>query len=297
MKKLVSTLLLLTVIVAISFGQAAKPITENSLLWEISGKDLKSPSYLFGTIHMINKKDFEITPATKKALAKASKVTFEINMDDMADISKMLPVLMKAFMEGGTTLADLLTEEEYGLVKDHFVDMGLPMMMLDRIKPMFLSALSGEDMLTMNTDSSQVVSYEMELMKLAQEQEMTVAGLETAEFQMSMFDSIPYKAQAKMLLESIKSEDTGDEEFQKMVEMYKSQDINGMQDLIKGDEEGVGKYTELLLVNRNKNWIPIMETMMKEEVVFFAVGAGHLGGEMGVINLLKEEGYKLKAIK
>lgn len=271
-------------------------VSIKSLLWEISGKDLEKSSYLYGTIHLIDKKDYFLTDATKYAFDQSERVTFEINMKDMTNLGAQFSMMMKAFMKNGTTLRDLLNEEDYQLVKTHFDDMGLPLAFLERIKPMFLSALAAGDISPDAMGSGEVVSYEMEFMEMADDSKKEMGGLETAEYQMSMFDSIPYDAQAKMLVESIKAEDSGSGELEKMIELYKTQDIEGMQTMMGEDEEGIAKYEELLLINRNKNWIPIMEEMMKDKVTFFAVGAGHLGGKKGVIELLRTEGYVLKPL-
>ena len=114
---------------------------------------------------------------------------------------------------------------------------------------------------------------------------------------MSMFDSIPYDAQAKMLVESIKSNQSGDDQFKEMVEMYKNQDIYRMQSMLKDEDEGIADYEDLLLAGRNRNWIPIMAEMMTQRPTFFAVGAGHLGGEAGVIALLRQKGYEVRPVK
>ncbi|MFN7116780.1 MAG: TraB/GumN family protein [Saprospiraceae bacterium] len=298
MKRLLLFSILIINIIAPVLAQ--KPATvkeENSLLWEISGKGLKEPSYLFGTIHLIDKKDFILTDATKNSLEKAKRVTFEINMEEMSDMSVLMPLMMKAFMANGTTLRDLLKEEDYTLVKAHFEKMGLPMMLLERMKPMFLSSMNPDAMGGgLEGENSSMMSYEMELMKLAQAQKKPIAGLETAEFQMSMFDSIPYEAQAEMLVESVKSADTGNDQLKQLVDLYKKQDINGLHDMLNADSE-LSKYDELLLVNRNKNWIPVMGKMMGEQPTFFAVGAGHLAGANGVINLLRQAGYTIKPLK
>ena len=55
-------------------------------------------------------------------------------------------------------------------------------------------------------------------------------------------------------------------------------------------------YEELLLVRRNENWIPVMERIMREGSAFFAVGAGHLGGPKGVVNLLRQAGYTVEPV-
>lgn len=278
-------------------AQYAPTAEENSLLWEISGKGIQAPSYLFGTIHMIGKEDFFLTEATKASFEKAQRITFEIDMEEMTDFTKLFPLLMKSFMANDTTLEDLLTPQDYALVQEHFESVGLPMMFLNRIKPMFLSALGEGDMTSMDGSSGDVMSYEMELMSMAQQRKLPIDGLETAEFQMSVFDSIPYKVQAEMLVESIKTEDTGEGQFEQMVKLYKNQDLQGMQSMMESEEGGIGGYEDLLLVGRNRNWIPVMAGMMAERPTFFAVGAGHLGGGQGVVALLREAGYTVKPLR
>ncbi len=276
-------------------AQYAPTAAENSLLWEISGAGLSEPSYLFGTIHLISKADFILTDLTTEAFAKTSRVAFEINMEEMNDISKLMPMLMKAFMSNGKTLRDLLSKEEYALVKAHFEGIGLPLMLVERIKPMFLSALGSGDMNQMQANG-ETVSYEIELMKLAQEQQKKVAGLETMAFQMSVFDSIPYEVQAKMLVESIQAGKDGNEQFEALVALYKAQDLAGLNAMLETDES-IGQYGDILLAKRNRNWVPVMKDMMREKPTFFAVGAGHLAGEQGVIALLRAQGYTLSPMK
>lgn len=275
---------------------AQKPIA-NSLLWAISGNGLQDTSYLYGTIHLIDKKDFFLTEATKTAFSKSDKVTFEINMEDMMDLGAQMGLMMKAFMTDGQTLSDFLEEEKYKEVKAHFAEMGMNdfmWQMMEKIKPMFLSVFGSMDMTGgggLNT--GEMMSYEMEFMEMAKGKEKTIGGLETAEYQMSMFDSIPYEAQAAMLYESIQAETSSSDQLDDMVKLYKNQDLKGMMKMFAADEEGVGQYEDLLLVGRNKNWIPVMQKMMGEQVTFFAVGAGHLAGNNGVVNLLKAEGFTL----
>ena len=283
-------------VTAVPTAAPQAPKTENALLWEISGNGLSTASYLYGTIHMIGKDDFFLTDATKTSLEKTKKVTFEINMEDMMDIANLMPLMMKAFMNGDTTLNDLLSEKDYKLIESHFEKVGLPMMFINRIKPLFLSALTGDEATGFGGENSEIKSYEMELMEMAKQQDKEIDGLETAEFQMSMFDSIPYKVQAEMLVQSLKSTDSGDDQFARMVELYKNQDLEGMQTMMQSDEEGIGDYEDLLLIRRNINWIPVMGEMMKIQPTFFAVGAGHLGGNQGVVALLRLQGYTLKPL-
>ncbi len=104
---------------------------QKALLWKISGNKLKQPSYLFGTIHMIPEKDYFMPAYVESALSKSKKVIFEINTDDMSDMSMMGSLMDMMFMEEGTTLKDLLNEEDYKKVKDKLSENPLMALMGD----------------------------------------------------------------------------------------------------------------------------------------------------------------------
>ena len=269
-----------------------KPLTD-ALLWKIDGNGLTNPSYLYGTIHLIDTDDYFLPPGTLAAIDETDKMVFEIDMNEMSDMSAMMGLMNKAFMNDNKTLKDLISEEDYKLVDAHFSELGLPLMMLERMKPMFLTVFASGDMDPMGLQSGSMKSYEMEFLEIAQSSDKPVAGLETIEFQMSVFDSIPYQAQADMLVETIKNGDTDNDEFAVMVDMYKNQKINDMVAMISNEEEQLSEYEDILLNKRNEAWISGMKQMMKEMPTFFAVGAGHLAGQRGVIKLLRKEGYTL----
>jgi uncharacterized protein len=287
---------------ATSSASQANPANEKTLLWEISGKGLKKPSFLYGTIHIIPKADYFMSEATKKAFDASQKVTFEINMKEMNNPMAMMSMMSKVMMPNGKRLKDLINEDDYKLVKRRFDSLGMPIQMLERIKPMFLSVMVGNDGEKMSLDGDggmgKSTSYEMEFMKMGETQNKEFSGLETVEFQMGIFDSIPYQAQAEMLVKTIKGGSSGNSDMKKMVDMYKAQDIDAMSQMLQSSEESeLASYENMLIINRNRNWIPIMAKTMAEKVTFFAVGAGHLGGKEGVVNLLRREGYRLKPLK
>lgn len=297
-------LLALCGLLLISLGlpaQTATPTTTNSLLWRISGPEVKTPSYLYGTIHMIPADDFFLTEGTKTALASAEKVYFEIDMRSMNDPMALLPVMNQIMMNNDTTLEDLLTEAQYDSVAAHFESIGMPFFLLKRMKPMFLSAMASEDMSAGGgLGSGDIKSYEMELLALAEADAKEIGGLETIEFQMGLFDAIPYGAQAEMLYEAVISEETGGSaSFDQMVELYKAQDIEAMVTMMDEDSGmpgGLGGYEDILLNKRNASWVAPMQELMAQGPVFFAVGAGHLGGPKGVIALLREAGYTVEPV-
>jgi len=164
--------------------------------------------------------------------------------------------------------------------------------MLERAKPYFLVALLYPRM--MNCPSP--AGVEEELLKIAKQDKKEIKGLETIQFQASVFDSIPYQWQAKELLKNIDSFSVYKKEFDDMLKLYKDQQLDSMQNMVGASEFGSEKYEDLLLNNRNKKWVSKLNGIMKSESVFVAVGAGHLTGEYGLINLLKKEGYKVEPL-
>lgn len=274
---------------------AQEDTTISALLWEITGDSINT-AYLFGTIHLIPAEDYFLPTGVEEAFELSERVVFEIDMNEMMDIGAQMGMLMQAMMADGQRLRDLISEEDYALVKAHFDEMGLPLVMLERIKPMFLSVFASGDMSMDDLSSGSSKSYEMEFFEMANAQEKEVGGLETMAFQISVFDSIPYEVQAEMLVESIRAQDDSSDQFQQMIDMYKSQDIEALYGMLTSEEEDLGGYEDLLVTNRNKNWIDVMRPLMKKTSVFFAVGAGHLGGEYGVIRLLQREGYTVTPV-
>ena len=280
---------------------------DRALLWQISGNGLASSSYLFGTIHIIPEDDYFLPDGLMKAVNDADRMIFEIDMKNMQDPSVMMGLFSKINMNDGLGLKDLLAQPQYDSVATYFTDQGLPFMLFERMKPMFLSTMVGQD-LDMNAlqngggmTMSGMKSYEMELTEIAQSTDKDITGLETMEFQLSMFDSIPYEAQANMLMDAVRQDlasEDGDlpNEMEAMVKMYTDQRIAAMADMMTDYGGTESRFQELLLTRRNRAWIPKMETMMKGATtpLLFAVGAGHLGGEDGVIALLRRAGYTVE---
>ena len=271
--------------------------TEKTLLWKISGNGVSKPSYLFGTIHLIPKEELTFSDPMLKALDKSKKITFEIDMKDMTSLKTQFSLMTKAFMRDGKSLRDLLSAEDFSFVEGKLEEKGMNIPMFLKLKPMFLSMMLSNEDEGAAPSNAKMTSVEMELYKITKKKKIASDGLETAAYQMSVFDSIPYQDQADMLVTTLRSTDTGDDGFDKMMEMYRDQDINGMQSIVSEEGQNMSKFEDRLLNDRNRNWIPIMGDMMRAQPTFFAVGAGHLGGPKGVIMLLRQAGYKVEAVE
>lgn len=270
--------------------QVYQPL-ENTLLWQISGNHLSKPSYLFGTMHLLCAADAQLSDSLRLAIANTQQVYFEIDLDNMMETLGAMRFLN---MNNNTKLSDLLTAEEYQRVKDYFKKNKtmLPMGMMDRLKPYFITSLISES----KFPCAEKDGMEQVIMKEAKKDRKPINGLETVQFQGSVFDSIPYQRQAKDLLKMIDSAGAvSDSSDRQLIEVYRKQDLNKMQEMT-AEEEGMSDFLELLLYNRNANWVNKMPAIMKDAPALFAVGAGHLGGEKGVINLLRKAGFTVTPI-
>ena len=275
-------------IFSLNLAQAQAPL-EKSLLWEISGKGISKPSYLFGTIHLICPKDFSLSDPLKKAISKTEQLALEIDMDDPGLMGAMTKTM---FMTGGKTLKGIFTETDYSRLQRFYQDsIGMDITTFDRAKPFVLMGPLFNKVL-----DCQPQSYEMELMSLANKQNSEVIGLETIEEQMAIFDTVPYTQQAKMLISIIDSLPNAKTEFHKLVELYKKQDLDALNTLSMKSEFGMDSQNEVMLFQRNKAWIDRIAKMITKKSTFIAVGAAHLGGERGVIALLRKEGYIVRAV-
>lgn len=296
----IAVCLLCSSLVAGLMAQTAKvsespALRVDALLWKIEGNSLKAPSYLFGTIHLICESDVVMSKATRRAFAQSKQLAMEIDMEKTQENDLMSLLDKGAMMRGDTTLEMLLDTSDMALIANFFQDsLGIPFMPpMNRIKPTFLST-----MLLQGEQDCEQTSYEEEFVRLARQQKKPTLGIETVEEQLALFDYLTYKQQADMLVSDLKSNmnpAAQDNALPKVTELYKQGKITELLDLLRSEE--AENFEEVLLNKRNRAWIPILERTMRQKPTFIAVGAGHLAGEQGVINLLRKRGYKLTPMK
>ena len=262
----------------------------NTLLWEISGNHLKQPSYMFGTFHILCKDDIQFSANLQAALRASQEVYFEMDLDDPKNtLGAMFFMNMK-----DKTLKDLYTAEELQKVSAFFKDsLKMNLNYFSKMKPMMLSAMLYPRMMQCKTPSG----VELELMGIAKKEKKEILGFETIEFQSSVFDSIPYSVQAKDLLKSIDSMDKYKVYFNKMVKSYKAQQTDSLIEIVNDKSFEEGENNDVLLKNRNINWVKQLKTILPKNNIFIAVGAAHLFGRNGLIDLLRRAGYSVKGIE
>jgi uncharacterized protein YbaP (TraB family) len=243
-------------------------------------------------MHILCEEDAVLSANMKEIIKTVDKVYFELDMDNLQE---MLGAMRYLQMNGGVKISDLLTAEEYSRL-EAFMKKKVPifpMSMINRYKPILVSSLIGEQVLECEKKNG----MEMVIMKEARSYEKEIKGLESAQFQAGLFDSIPYEKQAKELMKYVDSMDHYVGATAEMIDVYKKQDLKRMDSLIRVSDPGMDEFMDLLLYGRNRRWVNFMPGFMAGQSILFAVGAGHLPGEQGVINLLRKNGYTVKPLK
>lgn len=263
----------------------------NSLLWMITSDNLQDTSFLFGTMHLIQKEYYYFPENLEKLIASSETIVMEI----VGEPNPMEVMKMMSLDEG--SLFDMLSEEQ----GDSLLAWGQKNMNMSedifkssfgKMKPYAVSMIT----MTLAMQGG-IESYEMEITDLMESNKIEGVGLETMEEQIAFFDNFSDEEQVQMLMESIKDDEESEGQTKRMQQMYKRQNIDSLQIMITEESDAIGGKDTELLDDRNKNWIPKIEKLIAKKRTFIAVGAGHLGGPQGVIRLLQKQGYTLTPIR
>jgi uncharacterized protein len=275
---------------ALALAQAPK---EKSLLWEISGNGLGRPSYLFGTIHSGCVSQLVLSAQHQRAIAQVDQLYLEVDMDEFTTYIGAVALML---MPGNQGLRDVLTPTQYRKVQKFFEGKrGIPLWTLAKIRPFYLAGMIDTRKQTCTNTSRESI-----LMQAAKKRNLEIYGLETPEDLIDVQNSIPMSDEIAILMEAIEATPGQLNEVEmRLRRLYNDQDVDGMYQMIAGDPTKTTserKLWEALLDRRNRQWLPNIQQAMAAKPTFFGVGAGHLGGDQGVISLLRQAGYTVRPI-
>jgi uncharacterized protein YbaP (TraB family) len=283
--------LIVLIVLFFQLSQTYAQQAQKGLLWEISGNGISQPSYIFGTIHLICPDKFFVPKGTEEKFKIAQQVFLEIDMDDPQMMSKTQKLMMSA---DGKKLKDIMNESDYQVFSEYFKKTsGMDVAMFGPAKPMVYMSFA----LMKSAGCPMPKSYEEYFVKEAKTEKKEVFGLETIEDQVAVMDKATTEQQVGWLMDAVKETENGNAIYDQMIDLYKKQDIEALTKMISEQMVGMKGMQDEMLDKRNQNWIPVIEKNIKQKSTFFAVGAGHLGGEKGILKLLKQKGYILKSLE
>lgn len=273
-------------------------LTSNAqLLWKISGNGIKKPSYIVGSHHACTFQYCDSIPGLMNAFEKVDYVIGEYDMVKSQQMTPEETMKLKSMMmmPADTSFASLFAEDEKAKL-DEFLKskLGVPSDKLATLKPMaIMITVQNKVIMEVLPDAATMTGMDKYMQTFADYKGKGVGGLETMNYQMELLFGGSLESQADALLEYI---DTGNtkELITKLTDAYKSQDLDQFWEVFM---EQMSKYDyDNVVTVRNRNWEKQMKELLPKQSTLYVVGAGHLPGEFGMINLLRNAGYKLKPV-
>lgn len=276
------------ILLALAWPALAQP-SYQGLLWQVEKGG--HSSYLFGTIHSDDARVTRLPAPVLKALQQSKRVYTEMDMD----VASMMVLSAAMILPEGESLSDHVPAELIGKVEAAMNERGIPPELTQRFQPWAV-------MVTLNMpeqDSGQFV--DLVVIEQAKRADILHIGLETVQEQLELFEGMSRQEQLTMLEDTVKHLDELDEMFEQMLQAYLARDLDALmrisEESMTGlDPEMVQRFMQKILYDRNQRMVKRMMPGLRQESIFVAVGALHLPGEGGMIDLLRKQGYKVSPV-
>lgn len=279
-KRIIPVLIALLVSVFATFGQ--------SMLWKVSGKKMKAPSYLYGTIHIQDARVASFDSTVLNALNRCEAFAMEVLLDEI----NMRGIQKAMMMPEGKYLNTLLSPEDFALLDSICkAKLGISAIFMNGMKPFFVS--STLEQLDLRQDAEDAL--DLFLLKKAREYGKVCYGLEEYMDQIRAIDAISLKEQADMLSQMLHDTAQVSQDFEDMLEAYLRFELDSLAAMTQ-DTALPKKFEKVLVNDRNVTMVKRFLTISGEHTVFCAVGAAHLAGTKGIIALLRKKGYTVEPV-
>lgn len=285
------------------------------VLYKISGNGLKNESYILGTCHIIGGGFLDTIPGANRVLNQVQQVCGELEMLYINNPDTAMALSQMMMMPADSIAQNIMTEQQFAtlcqLSKEQYdIDLSLPQYaMLLRMYPTMLMVTVPQlsEMIklqkaiaegTASVDQQQTV-MDIYLQQDARRMSKSVIGLETYSFQIKLLTSLldmPLREQYDGVIEAFKNKDESMRQVEQLKEIYKSFDLEKLAQFMQS-LDGFENLSNRVLDSRNEVWIEKIPSIMRDKSTLFAVGAGHLVGEKGILTLLQNQGYKVTAVK
>ncbi len=282
--KVTSSLLFLVLSIFYSFSGEA----QNTLLWQIDGNDMEEPSYLYGTLHAQDERVFNFGDAVMGAFNNCEAFAMELEMD-----SSVTEDVMSAMVgQEGYDLQELIADSTYQRLDSMLSQQyGMGLFFFGRLKPMYLYLLLSQQGL----EQDRAVFLDQYFQQKAQEKGMKVIGIETVTEQLNALDYMSLQQQADLLEKAVWQEGSPGMNTDNLVDVYATGNLDSLHTLVrKGMSDST--FYKALITDRNIRMSSRIANYVEQQPTFVAVGAGHLPGSTGIIELLQRKGYNVEPV-
>ena len=259
-------------------------------IWKLS--DDNSTVYLAGSVHLLRERDMPYPKTYDTVYEDSEELVFEIDMKEMNAPGAAIKMRQLGTLPTGKTLSDHLSQETLAALDGYLKANNLPAGMFNQFTPGMVYLTLGS-MEALRQGARPDLGIEMQFHKKAEKDGKPGSGLETTAYQMSRFNELDVETLNELIKETIEASDQNEDTLNSIIEAWKSGDAERLQKLVHDEMAERPAVLEILLVERNQNWIPVIEEKLAgDKNVMFIVGAAHLVGEGSVVQLLEDKGHK-----
>jgi uncharacterized protein YbaP (TraB family) len=278
--------------VAVAIVASLQAAPARNFLWKATSKS-GGVFYLVGSVHLLSQSSYPLNPALETAFTESDLLVEEADLGEMSAGAQMA-FLSRGMLPSATPLDKVLSPATYALLLKHAEATGMPIEPLKLLKPWMVAQM-------IEVTQWQKAGFDPELgldkhfYEQAQSTGKRVQGLETLEFQVSLFDGMTMAEQDHLLAETLKEIDTEQANMSKLMDAWKAGDAPTVESVVLSALKAEPQLYRRLLVDRNKAWMPKLEALFaRKGPAFVVVGAAHLVGPDGLIAMLKAKGYTVE---
>ena len=263
-------------------------------VWQASNGE--NTVYLAGTVHMLRAADYPLPAAFDQAYAQADALYFEINIDDMNAVGAQMTLMEQLMYTDGRNIESVLSPEAYDALTTFTADLGVPMMILQNMKPgMLVSTL---EILSMQQLGFTPQGVDMYFHQRAKADGKAIAGFETVEQQIDFLAGMGVGEESEFIMMSLEELEKISTDIEILVGPWRSGNSQQMNELfVESMKNSAPEAYDLLMASRNLDWMPEIEAMFEDaDTELVLVGVAHLIGEDGLIQMLENRGYRLNQL-
>jgi len=272
--------------------QSVTPTPSKTFIWKVSkdGKNL----YLAGSVHLLRPKDMPLPSRFKEVFDKSEECYFEMDTREAQSPQAMLLIQQKGMYQGDDDLRKHISKETASKLDEYLRSQGYPENTFDMMRPWFLS-MNLIMMESMKMGAAPDLGLDQQISQWAIDAGKPLKGFETMEDQIGLLSGFPDKVQDEFLLSSIQDISKLEKFYDDTILAWKTGNAAKLNELMNESVEKSPELYDLILVKRNKNWLPKIESALDSgKTAFVIVGAAHITGKDGLLELLKAKGYLIE---
>jgi len=285
-------------------AEADKTVNGKGLLWKLE-KAGEKPSWLFGTMHMTDPRVTALTPTAQKAFDESNTVVIETT--EVLDQAQMMAALAKEpelmMFTDNTTLLSLLSPEDADAVSKALEARNIPPGSVAKMKPWMLSAVIALPACELARKAGGAPVLDVKLAEDAKASGKALEGLETVADQLRAMASLPIDFHMKGLVETLKLGDKMDDVTETMIVLYEKEDTGMFWPFFRAvlpnaedEAAGYAEFEQTMVTARNKTMAEHAAPILAKGGAFIAVGAMHLPGPEGLVELFRKAGYTVTPV-